>query len=172
MSQPSPINITFLQTFILQESENEAIQKLNPNFYESLSKYIGDLKNEEYAGAEEKIKIIHGKFNEKDEQCKAYMQFINHDIDYLWNLDSDEIYKPDDIETIIKLLEDEQYTSVGIRSCSFYGGFDDYIGGFELNKDNFLRIFKVYKGATWKTHRPPTIIAPEGTKTLPKKKKC
>ena len=32
-----------------------------------------------------------------------------------------------------------------------------------------MRIFKVYKGATWKTHRPPTIIAPEGTKTLPKK---
>ena len=56
MSQPSPINITFLQTFILQESENEAIQKLNPNFYESLSKYISDLKNEEYDGVEEKIK--------------------------------------------------------------------------------------------------------------------
>jgi len=56
MSQPSPINITFLQTSILQESENEAIQKLDPNFYESLSKYIGDLKNEEREGAEDKIK--------------------------------------------------------------------------------------------------------------------
>jgi len=56
MSQPNPINITFLQTSILQESENEAIQKLDPNFYESLSKYIGDLKNEEYEGVEDKIK--------------------------------------------------------------------------------------------------------------------
>ena len=56
MSQPSPINITFLQTFILQESENEAIQKLDPNFYESISKYICDLKNEEYDGVEGKIK--------------------------------------------------------------------------------------------------------------------
>jgi len=56
MSQPSPINITFLQTFILQESENEVIQKLDPNFYESLSKYIGDLKNEEREGVEDKIK--------------------------------------------------------------------------------------------------------------------
>jgi len=118
---------------------------------------------------EGKITVIHGQFEEKDEECRAYMHYMRDDIDYVWNLDSDEIYKPDDIETIIKLLEDEQYTSVGIRSCSFYGGFDDYIGGFELNKDNFLRIFKVYKGATWKTHRPPTIIAPEGTKTLPKK---
>jgi len=56
MSQPNPINITSLHTFVLQESENEAIQKLNPNFYESLSKYIGELKNEEYVGVEEKIK--------------------------------------------------------------------------------------------------------------------
>jgi len=56
MSQPNPINISFLHTFILQESENEAIQKLDPNFYESLSKYIGDLKNEEYDGVEGKIK--------------------------------------------------------------------------------------------------------------------
>jgi len=56
MSQPNPINITFLQTSILQESENEAIQKLDPNFYESLSKYIGDLKNEEREGVEDKIK--------------------------------------------------------------------------------------------------------------------
>ena len=56
MSQPNPINITSLNTFVLQESENEAIQELDPNFYESLSKYIGDLKNEEYDGVEEKIK--------------------------------------------------------------------------------------------------------------------
>jgi len=56
MSQPSPINITFLHAFILRESENEAIQELDPNFYESLSKYIGDLKNEEREGVEDKIK--------------------------------------------------------------------------------------------------------------------
>ena len=56
MSQPNPINIAFLHTFILQESENESIQELDPNFYESLSKYIGDLKNEEYEGVEDKIK--------------------------------------------------------------------------------------------------------------------
>jgi len=56
MSQPNPINISFLHTFILRESENESIQELDPNFYESLSKYIGDLKNEERKGVEDKIK--------------------------------------------------------------------------------------------------------------------
>ena len=116
-----------------------------------------------------KITIVHGQFEEKDEECRAYMPHMRDDIDYIWNLDSDEVYKPEDIEKLIKILEEEKYTSVGVRSCSFYGGFDYYIGGFELARDNFLRIFKVYPNATWKTHRPPTIIAPEGTPTLPEK---
>jgi len=105
-----------------------------------------------------KIKIVHGQFNEKDDQCNAYIKHMHSDIDYLWNLDSDEIYKQQDIENLIKLLEKDQYTSVGIRSCSFYGGFDRYISGFEEAKDNFLRVFKVTPGCTWRTHRPPTIL--------------
>ena len=56
MSQPSPINATFLHAFILRESENEAIQDLDPNFYELLSKFIGNLKSEEYDGIEAKMK--------------------------------------------------------------------------------------------------------------------
>ena len=118
---------------------------------------------------ENKITVVHGQFEGKDEECRAYMPHMRDDIDYIWNLDSDEVYKPEDIKKIISILEEEKYTSVGVRSCSFYGGFDDFIGGFELAKDNFLRIFKVYPNATWKTHRPPTIIAPEGTQVLPDK---
>lgn len=104
-----------------------------------------------------KIKIIHGQYNEKDDQCKAYMEHINDDIDYIWNLDSDELYTTEDLKKIITFLGEEKPTSVGIRSCSFYGGFEHYLTGFELNRDNFLRIFRYEKGATWKTHRPPTI---------------
>lgn len=109
-----------------------------------------------------KMKIIHGQFSEKDEQCQAYMKFINDDIDYLWNLDSDEVYKTQDLINIVNFLENERPTSVGVRSCSFYGGFNRYLTGFELNTDNFLRIFKVTKGSTWLTHRPPTIKYPNG----------
>ena len=116
-----------------------------------------------------KITIVHGQFEEKDDQCRAYMPYLRDDIDYIWNLDSDEVYKPEDIQKMINILEVEQPTSVGMRSCSFYGGFNDYIGGFELKTDNFLRIFKVYPGSTWKTHRPPTIIAPPSVTTLPEK---
>lgn len=104
-----------------------------------------------------KISIVHGQYSEKDEQCKAYMQFINDDIDYLWNLDCDELYKARDLEKTIDFLKENQPTSVGVQSCSFYGGVNHYLTGFELNKDNFLRIFKYQPGSTWLTHRPPTM---------------
>lgn len=110
---------------------------------------------------ERKIKIVHGQFREKDDQCRAYMNHINDDIDYIWNLDSDEIYKTEDLEKIVEFLEKAKPTSVGIKSCSFYGGFENYLTGFELKKDNFLRIFRYTKGSTWLTHRPPTIKYPE-----------
>jgi len=104
-----------------------------------------------------KIKIVHSQYSEKDEQCQAYMKFLNNDIDYLWNLDSDEIFKPADIEKLINILEREKYTSVGFKSISFYGGFNNYLTGFE-ERAEFRRIFKVYPGSYWRTHRPPTMV--------------
>lgn len=112
---------------------------------------------------EKKIKIIHGKFSEKDDQCNSYVKFLNDDIDYLWNLDSDEVYKTDDILKTIEFLKREMPSSIGIRSCTFYGGFDRTLSGFELKKDNFKRIFRVVKGSKWLTHRPPTIEYPMGS---------
>jgi len=109
---------------------------------------------------ENKIQIVHGQFIEKDQQCNSYIKFMRDDIDYLWNVDSDEVYTKENLEKIIKVLDEQKPTSVGIRSISFYGGFNNYLTGFELAKDNFLRIFKVSKGCRWKTHRPPTIEYP------------
>ena len=103
-----------------------------------------------------KITIVHSKYLEKDDQCNTYMNYLKPDTDYIWNLDCDEVFKPEDIETIIKLLEAEKYTSVGFKSLTFYGGFDNYLTGFEENAE-FMRIRKVYPGSYWKTHRPPTI---------------
>lgn len=117
----------------------------------------------------QKIVVVHGQFKEKDEQCNAYMQFMKPDTDYIWNLDSDEIFKSEDIENLYRLLEQEKYTSVGIQSCSFYGGFDRYISGFEEKRDQFLRIFKVYPGSKWLTHRPPTVTHVPGTPVYPAK---
>jgi hypothetical protein len=109
---------------------------------------------------DKKIKIVHGQFTEKLDESNTYMKYVNKDINYVWQIDSDEIYLKKDIITIKKMLFREQPTSVGVRSCSFYGGFDHYLTGFELNTDNFLRIFKYTPGTMWKDHRPPTMKYP------------
>ena len=130
-----------------------------------------DLTNEilhSFPDPEEKIKIVHGQFTEKDAQCRAYMDLVNEDIDYIWNLDSDEVYKTEDLRNMMQFLEQESPTSVGIRSCSFYGGFDHYLTGFELVRDNFLRVFRYIHGSTWLTHRPPTIHYPDRQVVIPK----
>ena len=56
---------------------------------------------------ENKITVVHGQFEGKDEECRAYMPHMRDDIDYIWNLDSDEVYKPEDIKKIISILEEE-----------------------------------------------------------------
>tara|TARA_X000001388_G_C2230097_1_gene122799 strand:- start:1018 stop:1857 length:840 start_codon:yes stop_codon:yes gene_type:complete len=106
---------------------------------------------------ENKISVTHGQYTEKDDQCNAYMSKIKEDTDYLWMVDSDEIYKTDDILKTIEFLKEEKPTSIGVKSCTFYGGFDYKLTGFEENVDNFIRIFKYQKGCDWLTHRPPTI---------------
>jgi hypothetical protein len=107
-----------------------------------------------------KLSVVHGQFAEKDEQSRAYLSLLRDDIDYLWMVDSDEVYRTEDILKVKALLAAEAPTSVGVQSCSFYGGFSDYLTGFELKTDNFLRIFRYVPGSTWKTHRPPTMSYP------------
>lgn len=111
---------------------------------------------------ENKIKIFHGTYKEKTEQCNAYMPV---DCDYLWSLDSDEIFKPADIEYVLNLMEREGYTSAGFNSQTFYGGFDRIIGGFEARAE-YKRIFKINKESMWANHRPPQIDNVENNKYL------
>lgn len=103
-----------------------------------------------------KIKIIHGQFKEKDDQCSAYIPYLRDDINYLWNIDCDEIFKSKDVEKLKEILKIYYFTSVGFKSISFYGGFSHYLTGFEQGVE-FIRMHRVYPGSYWKTHRPPTI---------------
>jgi len=71
---------------------------------------------ENFPDPDNKIKIVHSQYSEKDEQCNAYMEFLDDETDYIWNLDCDEVFKPEDIEKVINLLETERYNSVGFKS--------------------------------------------------------
>jgi hypothetical protein len=117
---------------------------------------------------EKKITVVHGTYVEKDEQCNAYLQHLSQDAEYVWNLDSDELFKPEDIRLVMDLLQREKFTSAGFKSLSFFGDFHHCLGGFE-ERNEFIRIRKVYPGSRWKTHRPPTIEHAAGVTTWPEK---
>jgi len=55
MSEQNKININYLHTLVLQESETDTIQEIDSNLYNSVSKLIKNLKSEEYEGVEAKI---------------------------------------------------------------------------------------------------------------------
>ena len=55
MSKQNEININYLHTLALQESETDTIQKIDSNLYNSISDLIKNLKSEEYDGVKEKI---------------------------------------------------------------------------------------------------------------------
>ena len=55
MSEENKIDVKYLQAFVLRETENDQIQKLDSNFYNLISKFIENLNSVEYDGVEAKI---------------------------------------------------------------------------------------------------------------------
>ncbi len=55
MSEQNEINIKYLHTLVLQESENDSIQEIDSNLYNSISELIKNLKSEKYDGVKAKI---------------------------------------------------------------------------------------------------------------------
>ena len=55
MAEQNKININYLHTLILQESESDTIQEIDSNLYNSISELIKNLKSEKYDGVKAKI---------------------------------------------------------------------------------------------------------------------
>ena len=55
MAEQNKININYLHTLALQESETDTIQEIDSNLYNSISDLIKNLKSEDYDGVKEKI---------------------------------------------------------------------------------------------------------------------
>ncbi|MFB5606619.1 MAG: hypothetical protein ACE5RI_02545 [Candidatus Nitrosomaritimum yanchengensis] len=56
MSETNQIDIQSLHSKVLRETENDSIQELEPDFYQNLSDFLGNLKKQEFDGIESKIK--------------------------------------------------------------------------------------------------------------------
>ncbi len=99
-----------------------------------------------------------GFWSEKDEMSQAYAERATGD--YLWQVDVDEFYMPDDIEAVLKMLqENPSITAVSFKTITFWGAPDYAVDGWYLRRgaEVYHRLFKWGLGYTYVTHRPPTV---------------
>jgi glycosyltransferase involved in cell wall biosynthesis len=95
---------------------------------------------------------------EKDEQSQAYARRATGN--YLWQIDSDEFYRAEDIASVLAMLQaDPGITAVSFPQITFWGGFDCCCDSWYLRKGAgvFHRLFKWSEGHRYTTHRPPTV---------------
>jgi len=109
---------------------------------------------------EGKVKIVtrDGFWSEKDEMSKAYAERATGD--YLWQVDIDEFYKPEDMQTVLEMLQSNpEITAVSFKQITFWGGFDYIVDGCYLRRgaEIYHRLFKWGPGYIYKKHRPPTV---------------
>jgi glycosyltransferase involved in cell wall biosynthesis len=113
----------------------------------------------------DKVRIVtrQGFWSEKEEQSRAYAELATGD--YLWQVDIDEFYQPEDMQYVWKLLgENPDITAVSFRQITFWGGFDYTTDGWYLRSgaDIYHRIFRWRAGFRYQTHRPPTVLDDTG----------
>jgi len=100
---------------------------------------------------------------EKDEQSRAYANRATGD--YLWQVDIDEFYRTEDMERILKLLEQQQdITAVSFKQITFWGGFDYIVDGWYLRAgaEIYHRLFRWGRDYRYAGHRPPTVVDERG----------
>lgn len=104
-----------------------------------------------------------GFWTEKDEMSQAYASRATGN--YLWQVDSDEFYKPEDMCSILEMLKcDPSISEVSFRTLTFWGGLKFRVDGIllRLGDQDFHRLFSWKPGYRYLTHRPPTVVDEHG----------
>ena len=99
-----------------------------------------------------------GFWSEKDEMSQAYANRATGN--YLWQVDVDEFYQPQDIEAVLKMLQEKpSITAVSFKTITFWGAPDYVVDGWYLRRgaEVYHRLFKWRDDYTYVTHRPPTV---------------
>ncbi len=103
---------------------------------------------------------------EKHEMSQAYAKRATGD--YLWQVDVDEFYRPEDIRAVLQMLQDDPgITAISFKQIQFWGGFSAYVDSWYLRRggEQFHRLFQWGVGYTYTTHRPPTVLTGSGQDT-------
>lgn len=102
------------------------------------------------------LSVVNVNGEEKTELCSAFMPLVKDDINYLWCIDSDEVFTGTDIEAVRQILLDRKPHSLSFKSRTFFGGFSHYLTGFE-REVGFKRVLKYEPRCKYVTHRAPTL---------------
>lgn len=103
--------------------------------------------------------LADGFWEEKGQMSQAYAKRATGN--YLWQIDTDEFYMPEDMSDIIQLLNRKPEISAVSFYCSyFWGGVDYCMDGFSFRTSDYVvhRIFDWAPGYKYVSHRPPTVI--------------
>ena len=114
---------------------------------------------------EDKLTIVtrDGFWTEKDEMSQAYAERATGD--YLWQVDVDEFYQPDDMRAVIQMLKEQpSITAVSFKTMTFWGAPEYVVDSWYLRRGAAIyhRLFKWGPGYTYATHRPPTVTNSAG----------
>lgn len=101
---------------------------------------------------------------EKDEQSRAYAKRATGD--WLWQVDIDEFYQPDDMRRIVEMLATKPgIATISVPQFQFWGGLDYISDGWYLRHrggGEVHRIFRWGPGYSYASHRPVTILDEAG----------
>ena len=120
---------------------------------------------ESFPDPDHKIRLIRGKWTDKTEQSNVYLRLATGD--YVWQIDSDEVYKREDLVKLDEILAANQDSvdMVSITALNFYHNLWTIGKGgrWEAKEDPIRRIFKNKPGAHFTTHWPPTLVYGDGS---------
>ncbi len=104
-----------------------------------------------------------GFWIEKDEMSQSYAKRASGN--YLWQVDCDEFYLPEDMPAVINMLKaDPKIKAISFRVLTFWSDINTKTDGFLLQSGahNFHRLFAWGEGYRYATHRPPTVMDENG----------
>jgi len=116
----------------------------------------------DFPDPEKKIKLILGGWGCKDKLTMQNRALKDVTGDYVWLVDSDEVYKEQDIEFICKKLQHtSSISTVVLPAIHFWKGIQYIIDSKKLDAVGVHRIFRFYPGAQFISHRPPKMLLPK-----------
>lgn len=156
----------FAYEIIVVEGANKSAANISTSDGHSIDdtlKVLYDFKEKE--DPENKVQIVtrNGFWSEKDEQSQAYAERATGE--YLWQVDVDEFYRPQDIKRVLEILsKDSEISAISFKQITFWGGFNYTVDGWYLLRGSeiYHRLFKWGEGYSYATHRPPTVLNSQG----------